>query len=153
LTQAEQEGARIFQQARVKTIWVNCETAFTAIDSRCHDMPGPTHLVLRIIPKALSAADSIFGMAFLSQKGGVYGDVFFDSIEDLHRDSGAPVARILGHVMAHEVGHLLLGSHSHSSIGIMCPSWQSEQLRMAEMGTLFFTAEQARAMETNISNM
>jgi hypothetical protein len=153
LTQAEQEGARIFQQARVKTIWVNCELAFAATDSRCHDMPGPTHLVLRLIPKALSAADSIFGMAFLSQKGGVYGDVFVDSIEHLHRDSGAPIARILGHVMAHEVGHLLLGSHSHSSIGIMCPSWHSEQLRMVEMGTLFFTAEQARAMQTKISKM
>jgi hypothetical protein len=109
--------------------------------------------VLRIVPKALSAADSMFGMAFLAGNGGVYGDVFFDSVEILHRDCGASIARVLGHVMAHEVGHLLLGSHSHSSIGIMCPSWHSEQLRRVEKGTLFFTPEQARAMRDKITNL
>lgn len=153
LSLAEGEGARIFQQAKVATVWVNCGSSFTATDSRCHDTPDRKHLVLRIVPKALSAADSIFGMAFLVGGGGVYGDVFFDSIEALHRDCGASIARVLGHVMAHEVGHLLLGSNSHSSVGIMCPSWHSEQLRMVGMGTLFFTPQQARTMRGKISNL
>jgi predicted metalloprotease len=151
VSQAEEEAARIFQQAKIETLWVNCETSSPPTDSRCHDQPGPMHLVLRIIPKALRAADSIFGMAFLSGSSGVYGDVFFDPVKNLQRDCGASVARVLGYVMAHEVGHLLLGSHSHSAIGIMCASWHGEQLRMVGMGTLFFTAEQARAMQAKLS--
>jgi hypothetical protein len=147
LSQAEKEGSRIFQQAKVATVWVNCETSFTPTDSRCHAAPDPKHLVLRIVPKALSAIDSTFGMAFLAINSGVYADVFFDSIENLHHDCGVSIGRVLGHVMAHEVGHLLLGSHSHSAIGIMCSSWHGEQLRMIAMGTLFFTSEQARAMQ------
>ena len=153
LSQAEGEGARIFQQAKVPTVWVNCETSFTPTDSRCHEAPDQKHLVLRIVHKALSAADSIFGVAFLVRNGGVYADVFFDSLEVLHRDCDASIARVLGHVMAHEVGHLLLGSNSHSSVGIMCPSWHSEQLRMVRMGNLFFTPEQARVMRGKISNL
>lgn len=153
LSQAEGEGTRIFQQAKVQTVWVNCESSFTPADSRCEDAPDRKHLVLRIVPKALSVADSIFGMAFLSADGGVYSDVFFDSIEVLHRDCGASIARVLGHVMAHEVGHLLLGLNSHSPVGIMCPSWHSEQLRMLGMGTLFFTPEQAKVMRQPIANL
>jgi hypothetical protein len=154
LSQAEAEGTRIFQQAKVQTVWVNCESSFTPTASHCHDAPDGKHLVLRIVPKALSAADSIFGMAFLAANGGgVYGDVFFDSIEVLHRDYGASSGRVLGHVMAHEVGHLLLGTNSHSLIGIMRPSWHGEELRMLAMGSLFFTPEQARVMRDKISNL
>jgi len=153
LSQAEQEGTRIFREAKIETIWVNCEASSTPTDSRCDEAPGPRRLVLRIVPKALSAADSIFGMAFLSDNGGVYGDVFFDSIETLHRDCGAAVARVLAHVMAHEIGHLLLGAHSHSSRGIMCASWHAQQLRMIAMGGLFFTPEQAHTMKTRIFSM
>src|SRR5437660_1448392 len=101
-SQAEAEATRIFQQAKIQSLWVNCGTSSTPTDSRCQTEPGPMHLVLRIVPKALHAADSIFGMAFPSDNGGVYGDVFFDSVENLHRDYGASVARVLGHVMAHE---------------------------------------------------
>lgn len=92
LSQAEGEGARIFQQAKVTTVWVNCETASTPTDARCQNAPDGKHLVSRIVPKALSAADSIFGKAFLASNGGVYGDVF-DSIKALHRNCGASIAR------------------------------------------------------------
>lgn len=150
LSQAEGEGVRIFQRAKVSTVWVNCEAFFASADSRCQEAPDRKHLVLRIMPKARSTADSIFGMAFLAENGGVYADVFFDSIAILHQDCGASIGRVLGHVMAHEVGHLLLGSNSHSSVGIMSPKWHREELLRVGMGTLFFSPEQARTMRQNI---
>lgn len=55
--------------------------------------------------------------------------------------------------MAHEVGHLVLGSNSHSSVGIICPHWHNTQLRMVGMGTLFFTPEQAREMRAKMANL
>jgi hypothetical protein len=49
---------------------------------------------------------------------------------------------ILGLVMAHEVGHLLLGSHSHSTSGIILASWQRQELTAAGKGAL---AENSRS--------
>ena len=154
LAEAEQEAVRIFHQAGVNTIWIECQSSRVGsdMDSRCQYPPGLTHLALRIVPRAWSAGDSIFGVAFLSAEGnGAYGDVFYDSVEKLHREWRASVPRVLGHVMAHEIGHLLLGLHSHSRLGIMCPSWHGEQLRSIGMGTLFFMPEQARSIRTRLS--
>jgi hypothetical protein len=58
---------------------------------------------------------------------------------------------LLGAVSAHELGHLLLGSNSHSRIGIMEPRWRLEGLRNVGMGRLLFTSEQARSMRNRIS--
>jgi hypothetical protein len=52
--------------------------------------------------------------------------------------------------MAHELGHLLLGSNGHASQGIMRPRWQHEELVKAAMGTLVFTPEQAQRMSARV---
>jgi hypothetical protein len=58
--------------------------------------------------------------------------------------------RVLGHVMAHELGHLLLGSNAHAEIGIMRPRWFGQQLRAVERGALFFSPEQALLMRNGL---
>jgi hypothetical protein len=54
---------------------------------------------------------------------------------------------ILGSVMAHEIGHLLLGLNSHSGSGVMQPRWERKQVRQAMMGTLLFTPEQSQLIQ------
>ena len=54
---------------------------------------------------------------------------------------------ILGCVIAHEIGHLLLGSNSHSVSGIMQGRWERRQVRQAVTGTLLFTPEQAKLIQ------
>jgi hypothetical protein len=76
--------------------------------------------------------------------------VFYDSVEKLHQDWHASLSRVLGHVMAHEIGHLLLGTNAHSPMGIMRPNWQGQELRSIAIGTLLFTREQARSMQTKL---
>jgi len=76
--------------------------------------------------------------------------VFYDSVEKLHQDWHVSLSRVLGHTMAHEVGHLLLGTHAHSQMGIMRPNWQGQELRRVEMGALLFTPEQGRSIQTKL---
>jgi hypothetical protein len=59
---------------------------------------------------------------------------------------------LLGTVVAHELGHLLLGSHAHSQVGIMVPVWEEESLRNMGMGHLLFTREQSSLMKMRVSN-
>jgi hypothetical protein len=49
--------------------------------------------------------------------------------------------------MAHELGHLLLGSNAHSMFGIMRSHWSGEELQSLRMGKLLFTREQSHLMK------
>jgi len=59
-----------------------------------------------------------------------------------------PVGRILGEMMAHELGHVLLNLASHSHTGIMKGLWDLGDLWNAEYGSLLFTKEEAASLRT-----
>jgi hypothetical protein len=149
---AEQEASRIFRAAGLETTWVDCVARQENVPSAsCLAPQGPTHLNLRILPRGKRGEDDSFGVAFLAADGtGTYIDVFYDAAEKLHHESNTSPGRLLGHVMAHEIGHLLIGSHAHSNWGIMCPVWGREELRSMEMGSVFFTGDEARRMRTRL---
>ena len=156
LTEALQEASRIFQKIRVETIWAECTSSPTSSKraSECQPSWGPAHLSLRIVPWSSKLGDAIFGISFLSPEGeGTYCDVFYDSVKKLHQDWHVNIARILGHTMAHEIGHLLLGTNAHSRIGIMRPNWRGQELREIGMGTLLFTPEEARSMQNKLISL
>jgi hypothetical protein len=69
---------------------------------------------------------------------------------ELHATWNVALADILGTVIAHELGHLLLGSNSHSGVGIMRAHWQGEELRRLSRGGLWFTNEQAGDMRGKV---
>ena len=152
LKSAELEAERIFEAARIQIRWGNCPPAQGApADPSCHALRAPNHLSLRILPGANKQNDDIFGVAFLAADGtGAYGDVFYGSVEKLRADGHSNIARLLGHVMTHEIGHLLIGSHAHAPWGIMAAKWHDQELRRLEMGTLFFTAEQEKSMYSRL---
>jgi hypothetical protein len=151
LTQAQQEATRILANAGVDSAWSVCRPSQASPTPACLSPLGGVHLALRIVPWSAQLGDSIFGVAFLSEHGvGVYSDVFYPSVEKLHSDCDVSLLRVLGHVMAHEIGHLLLGTNAHSAAGIMQPHWTGEALRRVGMGTLFFTPDQARTMRAKL---
>jgi hypothetical protein len=107
--------------------------------------------MLNIVPEGKTSSDLVFGLAFLDKDGsGRYGDVFFNRVAAAQRAFGADVSQLLGSVAAHELGHLLLGSHAHASSGIMSAVWTGDVLRHMEMGVLLFTREQASLKRTRI---
>jgi len=91
-------------------------------------------------------------MAFLSADGsGRYCDVFLDGIQQLHTTRHIGFATVVGNVMAHELGHLLLGLHAHSLSGIMRAHWDETELGAASMGRLSFTREQSELMRERLA--
>jgi hypothetical protein len=113
----------------------------------CARFDWPTHLAVRIVPRSARSTSEVFGVAFLSEEGtGCYSDVFYERAMELHADWKVNLSDLLGNVMAHELGHLLLGSNSHSPAGIMHAHWQGEELQRLSRGNLRFTDEQAHHM-------
>jgi hypothetical protein len=52
----------------------------------------------------------------------------------------------LGDLIAHELGHLLLGTSEHSVAGIMRARWQARELQGILRPAMFFFPEQAKAI-------
>lgn len=137
---AEKEASRVFRGLSLEVTWVNCWTRHTDSTTGLEPMTS-TRLFVGIVPRAVKLSDAVFGVAFLGSDGnGRYADVFFESVRRLRAEEpDVGEGRVLAYVMAHEIGHLLLGSNAHSEMGIMKPRWSAVELRKIEMGKLTFT--------------
>jgi hypothetical protein len=70
---------------------------------------------------------------------GVCVILFMDRIEQLIGDNPGIAASLLGHVLAHEIAHILRGSDSHSESGLMKPRWSAAEIRNMVRKPLRFT--------------
>lgn len=148
LAAAEAQAQRIFEQAGVETVWLTCSPKLEASEPTGCSHVDTTHLVLKVISEKTNAhmrdRGDVLGNALLTDDGtGYYAYAFLDHIETLERKHGFG---ILGYVLAHEVGHLLLGSNSHSVSGIMSPHWNGGELRRISEGTLLFLPNESRLL-------
>jgi hypothetical protein len=150
---AEQGASQIFSSAGVDVVWINCiHGPSTTPDQGCSKSYGPHDLVLRITSHVSSAtSDAAFGVAWLAADGsGRYADVFWTRAQELCTNSNADLGQILGSVMAHEIGHLLLGVNSHSVSGLMQARWRGGELHRVAMGSLLFSREQGNRMRAHL---
>jgi len=90
------------------------------------------------------------GFALPSDKGGFHASIFYPDVESVAEKEGIPQDVLLGHGMAHEIGHLLLNSSAHFQFGLMRGKWDSKDLQHAARGDLLFTAEQASYIRTEV---
>lgn len=154
LTQAEAVSSRIFGQAGLEVHWVNCplpKALLAGGSDVCAQSDFPGYLQMRILGRPRSLTPATFGISYLSENGiGCYSEVFFEPVTELHRRFDHSEAIVLGHVMTHEIAHLLLGTNSHSSLGIMSAHWQPEELARASKGRLLFTQAQSELMKSRL---
>jgi hypothetical protein len=78
---------------------------------------------------------------------------FHERIEASAQRHGTDPAKILGYVMAHEVGHILLARGAHSFTGIMRSHWNRFEILSIERSLLRFTNEQARSIRQTVADV
>jgi hypothetical protein len=142
LQAAERQAEMILEPAGAKVDWVPCPNE-TSPDSQepCRSGWSTQTPGLRII----AGASKFQGPQFGSTAIPIYSTIYYDRVTArAHRDhTDADLSVMLGCVIAHELGHLLLRSPGHDARGIMQAQWGSAQLRQALTGHLLFTQEQA----------
>jgi hypothetical protein len=155
IVDAERDAARVFQRAGVDVDWMNCGRADAGERyPRCGGQNMTAALVVRLVPRARTLSPGILGVSFLAHDTGTYADIFFDPIQQLRDlDKQVSLAAILGNVIAHELGHLLLGSNAHSAEGIMQPHWDAQLLHGITTGQMRFTAEQSARMRGRVASL
>jgi hypothetical protein len=143
LAKAEGQAAKILRHAHVEMNFLDCKKGGS---ERCLQ-PDDGHFALRIVRRSRNLWSEAFGVAFLDEVGhGTQADVFFDEVQRLGTNAKVDVSELLGHVIAHELGHLILGSHAHSASGIMSPRWEAAELNQLVKGNLLFNPAQAEVM-------
>ncbi len=146
MRRAEERAGRVLQLAGVHVLWNDGQPSRNPSLSEPQGNPA-AEFSLRIVPHSRNLADSVFGVSFLgTDNSGRYGDIFYAAAERLSETAHINLGDVLGHVIAHELGHLLLGTNAHSPQGIMRPHWSSEELHSLAMGRLLFTPEQAQSI-------
>jgi len=73
--------------------------------------------------------------------------IFYSRISALAEETGIGPGRILGHVMAHELGHGLLGPDAHEGYDVM-----QAKLPISDLSwkTLYFTSAQSKRIRTEL---
>ena len=160
LMDAEKVAAEIFSKAGVQTRWVDADKASQT--AAALNSTALSDIQLFILPPAMAGRLQVNAgtLGFAPGSGPdrhvVYafysGIVAYARTESRASKKLVDPALILGHVVAHEIGHVLLnlGNH-HSSTGIMRAQWNPTALDDARRGYLVFTARQAEAIRADLA--
>lgn len=149
LAAAEIEAGKILTSAGLHTVWMDCLSKQLTVELQEFCQPNWTADApsIRLLPghNTTQFQESEFGYASIP----LYATINYDHVtRRAHRDNlQDDLSIILGCVIAHELGHLLLRHPGHSSAGIMQPQWGYAQIRQALTGHLRFTAEQSKAIQ------
>jgi len=92
------------------------------------------------------------GFSAPAPEGGTHAVVLYDRVERFAALPGAGVSlpQILGLVIGHELGHLLLTQIGHSPSGLMHSPWSKSELSLGTRGALLFTPQQATTMQEQL---
>ncbi len=160
LAQATGVTTRIYAAAGVPLQWVQHEapTAKLGLGNPFRPSPTPAEVSVRLLPEQLSErlagpASPIVGLAYPVGEG-VYrylATLLYDKVVFAARSYGVSTSWLLGHLIAHELGHVLLGPGAHARATIMACTWNRDEVRDAKRGWLRFTATQAETLRSNVA--
>ena len=140
LAAAEAVASAVYRTAAVTLEWTHADCA-----------GGPAGLHVNLVSTDsgdVHLAELAVGFA---EPGGLTATVLYNRLTRLAHHHHKKPQIVLGYVMAHELGHLLLPPHSHSATGIMRATLNLD----AGAGALrvSFTPEQAELIATKIGGM
>jgi hypothetical protein len=158
LHDAKARASKILERADIAVQWVDCPLSAAERDSYpgCKPELHPVRLVVRLRagmpPDQGARARSAFGFAHVPHSGGpgFLADVYLPGADLLAGGDTRERGSMLGHLIAHELGHLLLGTTRHAASGIMRSPFTSREIERARHGALLFNTEEARRLIASV---
>jgi hypothetical protein len=152
LAQAEQVAARVFRQIGIDVTWHHDPAQFDrdlptdpAAQAAVFGSLIVVHLLSASMAAGLEVPQGVMGQA---TPGSHLASVLYGRVSALADAEQADLATVLGHVIAHEIGHLLLAPNAHSASGIMRARLD---LQLAGRGVLWFSPTQAAVIRAKLS--
>jgi hypothetical protein len=152
---ATKEAAAVLGKAGIQTEWLVCAATEGQMPPACNQPIGAGELALRIVRRA-KATKGIFkcsacAAAVEDAEGrGTYATLFLDCLDEMPEANYRLPSLLLGHFMAHEIGHLLLPGKDHTASGLMRPVLREEDWQLASVGALVFSPQQAERLRAEV---
>lgn len=158
LSSAERETDSIFRYAGLEIRWIDCPVNREQSDGypACQADFGPADFVIKIISPDMvvkySWPRTRMGYAIpdcAPDLTGCWAAVSYRRVQDLALKADVSPALVLGKVMAHELGHLILGP-GHSDTGIMRALFDEGDFAPGRVPSLVFLAAQRERLRAAI---
>ena len=170
LKDAERIAAAIFSKAGVESRWIDESDEPSPPQNRDADSEDQTptnlsHIGLHILSPdmagRLTLPDNVMGLSPGTGPDRQFVYVFHKRAKELALRQVTAVAKeeisrpatlnqILGAIIAHEIGHILLNRSSHTETGIMRGTWDLTNLSDIAYESLFFTSRQAVVIRAEV---
>jgi hypothetical protein len=143
--------ATIFKQISVKVRWTqtgNREERNRQL-ATCSSRAVDVSVIDILIQQRTRASDHPGALAYSMPfaKSGFRVVVFYDRVVAAISPSSP---HLLGHVIAHEVGHMVIGTSAHSPQGLMTAHWSGNELDSMQIHPIWFTADDATMIHRRI---
>jgi hypothetical protein len=152
-SEARKQATSILRESGVSLDWLDCGSPSSTPDPSlgCSAVSFPSHLSVRVVSRVSPLREHVFGASFQNSMGeGNYAVVYFSAIAASRAPTSSFTGELLGAVIAHELGHLLLGVNSHSAFGLMSAVWQRPELQRIASGKLFFSGMEADRIHSRL---
>jgi hypothetical protein len=136
------EVAAIYARAGIAVVWDDATT----------DVRPVLRFAVKIVPHSLGYGDAkphVMGVALRETRGAIVY-VFSGRVEYFARVQRISNGTMLAHVIAHEIGHLMLPKGWHSQRGLMRGTWDRAQVDAAARGALTFTPDEVRTIREEL---
>jgi hypothetical protein len=158
LTAARSEAAHIFSTAGIALGWTECRVPGGHEGTSCTEpLLVGRDLMLRLVERTPSSGDRIvaLGESMLDreQRGGVLMTVDLFPVRSVAGGASTSWSILLGRAIAHEIGHLLLGSAEHSRMGLMRALWSHDELRGLKPAHWRFSAREVAQMRVMLRQL
>jgi hypothetical protein len=140
LREAERQATRIFSGLGVALLWTNTKPSEPYYEAAAQ-------VRIFIVPDSRTEQHRRLAIA---QSESMAAYAFYKRIDGVAEHNGVDVAALLGYVIAHEMGHLLLPYDSHAARGVMRTDWDRSQLENMAKGLLTFTPPQAGLLRARV---
>lgn len=151
LLEAEHRAEKVFRQAKINILWENVPALGGAHHQVLSEEWNPAELHLRLWTRARAGLSNYGGdiLGFCVSMEMSTAIIISDEIRHRAAIHSMTPGDLLGLVMAHEMGHLLLRSEAHSVEGIMQAQLATD-LRDRTRTLLVFTRRQARSIRGEV---
>jgi hypothetical protein len=146
----------ILRDTGIDVVFRPCGPSAGGTDS-CDEPLKRSEVVVRIIDAPTFNATlhpDAYGVTYIVKdiNRGWLATVFSDRIGAAAERVGVEPGTLLGRVMAHEIGHLLLGIDYHGPVGVMRAEWTDDLLNSGRDDWRFSMAE-AKRMQRLVSSL
>ena len=159
LAAARRHVEAIFRGANITISWRDCRTSgrdAADVLPNCRTDRRPDEVMLRIMTSSTPGLDRTTSLGFsLVNRENAHSawlsSVFTNRVAVLARQAGIDPTLLLGRAIAHEIGHLLIGSTDHARAGLMRAFWSHAELTHGSGSEWVFLEKEARAMRASLT--